>query len=190
MLDVGTGSGRSLARLAPHAGALIGVDSEAAMLAVARDNLKRDGLSAARLVAGDAAHLPLAADSVDVVTAITLASLYYCEPTEAFCREAERVTRPGGVVVTVNIAPRWYGGDLAEVVLGMPRSEMEPSEREAALAACGYSWFDYYSVADYGSVENAVATYGFIFGRRVIAHIRENGIRRVRWKTRVHYRSV
>jgi len=190
VLDVGTGSGRSIARLVPHAGEVIGLDVEAAMLAVARTNLVGGGLEGVRLVAGDSAQLPLAADSIDVVTAITLASLYYYEPTVAFCREAERVTRPGGVVITVNIAPRWYGGELAEVVLGMPRSEMQPTEREAALVDCGFEWLDYFSDADYGSVENTVATYGFIFGKRVIAHIRENGIQRVRWKTRVHFKRM
>jgi len=190
VLDVGTGSGRSIARLAPRAGEVIGLDIEAAMLAVARTNLVSIGLEGVRLVAGDSAQLPLVTDSVDAVTAITLASLYYYEPTVAFCREAERVARPGGVVITVNIAPRWYGGELAEVVLGMPRSEMQPTEREAALADCGFEWFDYFSVADYGSVEDTVATYGFIFGRRAIARIRDEGIHSVRWKTRVHYKRV
>ena len=43
---------------------------------------------------------------------------------------------------------------------------------------------------DYGTVERAVRTYGFIHSKRVIDHIREHNITNIRWKTRVRFKTV
>ena len=33
-----------------------------------------------------------------------------------FIGQARRVVRPGGVIVSVDVAPGWYGGELAGIV--------------------------------------------------------------------------
>ncbi|MGD9734043.1 MAG: class I SAM-dependent methyltransferase [Solirubrobacterales bacterium] len=103
LLDLGTGSGGLLRRLARRAGApreAIGVDSSPAMLA------RAPALPAGwLLLQGDAAHLPFPAGSFDIVTAAYL--LHLLEPAEraAVLAEARRVIRSAGRLVAVTIAP-------------------------------------------------------------------------------------
>lgn len=103
LLDLGTGTGALLRRLAGRAEApdeAVGVDSSAAMLR--RAPAMPEGW---RLVQADAAHLPFPACSFDVVTAAYL--LHLLEPAEraAVLAEAHRVVRPAGRLVAVTIAP-------------------------------------------------------------------------------------
>jgi len=44
-------------------------------------------------------------------------------------------------------------------------------------------------VQDYETTEHAVRTYGFIFGSRAIAALRERGQARIRWVWRLRYRA-
>ena len=98
----------------------------------------------------------------------------------------ERVAKPGGLVLRVDVAPGWYGGQLEPVITGRPRDETAPEgSRDAVLAALGYDAIDFFMDQDYGSVERAVRTYGFIHGKRVIEHIREHAVTRIRWKGRI-----
>jgi hypothetical protein len=49
----------------------------------------------------------------------------------------------------------------------------------------GFDWWDVDVVADYGTGGEAVATYGFIFGRQAIEYLREHQISRIGWRLRV-----
>ena len=97
LLDAGCGTGQLLARIAdarPQAG-LVGVDLVPAMLTLARRRLGARAL----LIRGDAAALPLAAASVDVVTSI---SMLHCLPEPALALAGfHRVLRPGGRLVRI-----------------------------------------------------------------------------------------
>jgi SAM-dependent methyltransferase len=96
VLDVGCGNGRYLTALAGrgHAGPVLGVDLSLGMLRTAGGR---------RLIAGDAAALPLRDGSVDVALAPHM--LYHVPDPAAAVRELHRVLRPGGrVVVVLNCA--------------------------------------------------------------------------------------
>lgn len=193
VVDVGAGTGLSSFELAGYARLVIGVEPEAAMRQVAARRAGELGLENVRFVGGAAEALPLADRSVDAVTAITLASLYSEENILAFFAEAERVIRPGGAVISADLAPGWYGGELAEVIQddAMRRENSHFDElRSRLFAEHGYAFFDFSAEQDYGSVENAVQTYGFIFGRRAIAHLRRHRQQTIRWLIRVHYKLI
>ncbi|NIK58207.1 class I SAM-dependent methyltransferase [Kribbella shirazensis] len=94
LLDVACGTGvvaRSAADRVGSTGAVIGLDLNPAMLAVARD--VRPELD---WRAGDAGEIPFADDDFDVVTC-QAGLMFFPDPTAAL-REMGRVTRPGGVV--------------------------------------------------------------------------------------------
>ena len=96
--DIGCGNGAYLAELARrgHTGPLAGVDLSAGMLRAARNRAP-----AARLLAGDAAALPLRDGACDLTLAMHM--LYHVPGPLAAVRELRRVTRRGGqLLVALN----------------------------------------------------------------------------------------
>ena len=98
VLDVGPGDGwPSLPMAAARPDAeVLGVDPSPRRTQTCRANAARLGLANARFVTADAAALPLADGSVDLVTAA--ASLEEASAPEAVFAELRRVLRPGGAL--------------------------------------------------------------------------------------------
>jgi SAM-dependent methyltransferase len=88
---------------APFFARAVGIDASPAMLAVARANLDRAGVSNAQVRLGDIYNLPLPRDSFDVVTIHQV--LHYLDGPERALAEAARVLRPGGRLLVVDFAP-------------------------------------------------------------------------------------
>lgn len=177
VVDLGSGSGRSVFVLAEYARSVVGIESEPAMRAVAERVVAERHLPNIRFIAGTAEALPLPDDSADVVTSFT-------GPGDL--AEVIRVLRPGGLFVRVDIAPGWYGGDLS-CVIGHPTLESEEASR-AMIEQEGFSFEDVDTVQEYGTSDAMIATYGFIFGKRAIDHIRATGRTSVRWRFRLHWK--
>ena len=191
ILDVGSGTGLSTFELASKAYRITGLEPEPAMLDIAIQSADVLKIENVEFVCGRAEGIPLKDGAVDMVTAITLASLYTEENIRAFTNEAERVVRKGGGIVLIDISPGWYGGNLAPVILGKA-SRVLPEEdlRDTILTAAGYQHRDFYNLQDYGTVENIIETYGFIFGMKAIQYIQSNHTTIIKWKWRVHYKNV
>ncbi len=98
IVDVGCGTGATLATLAEY-GEVIGVDRSQHALHYCQERGHH------RLVRGDGAALPLADESVDVVTALDL--LEHIADDAGAVREFVRVLRPGGVLVVTVPAGDW-----------------------------------------------------------------------------------
>lgn len=103
LLDLGTGTGRMLELLGGAAERVVGLDLSHEMLAVARANLARAGLSRALLRQGDVYALPVPTDSFDLV--IIHQVLHFLEDGARAIREATRALRPGGRLLVVDFAP-------------------------------------------------------------------------------------
>jgi len=104
LIDVGTGVGHTLRRVAPSFISAIGVDATREMLEAGRGVLAGAGIANAILVQADATALPIASRSADVVTS-RLAAHHFADAAAAF-REIARILRPGGLFVLVdNYAP-------------------------------------------------------------------------------------
>jgi len=112
--DVGCGDGFHLPRFAETARRVVGVEPHPPLVRGARARVSE--LASVEVLAGSAQRLPLPDADVDVVHARTA---YFfgpgCEPGLA---EADRVLRPGGVLVIVDLDVRnrpygdWMRGDL------------------------------------------------------------------------------
>jgi len=103
LLDLGTGTGRMLELLHPLYARAIGIDTSSDMLAVARANLDRAGITNAQVRLGDIHNLPFERNSFDVVTIHQV--LHYLDDPERAIAEAARVMRPGGRLLVVDFAP-------------------------------------------------------------------------------------
>jgi ubiquinone/menaquinone biosynthesis C-methylase UbiE len=102
LLDIGTGTGEVLALLAPRVRQAIGIDNSRDMLALARDRITGAGLSSASLRLGDMYALPLADQSVDLVTVHLV--LHFADAPERVVAEASRVLKTGGRTIIVDFA--------------------------------------------------------------------------------------
>ncbi len=187
VVDVGSGTGLSTFKLAKHADFVIGIEIEEAMLSVATERAKECGVENVRFDLGDAEHLSLEDNSVDAAVAMTLAD----RDVRRVAMEMERVVRPGGLVLRVDVAPGWYGGELGPVISGKPRDETPvKGARDDILAGLGYEAMDVFMDQDYGAVERVVRTYGFIHSERVIDYIREHNVTTIRWKFRARFKTI
>jgi SAM-dependent methyltransferase len=104
IVDVGTGVGHTLRRLAPSFRSAVGVDATLEMLEAGRGVLAGAGVANALLVQANATALPIRSGAADVVTS-RLAAHHFADAASAF-REIARILRPGGLFVLVdNYAP-------------------------------------------------------------------------------------
>ncbi len=102
LLDIGTGTGRILEILASRVGRGVGIDLSNGMLAVARSNIERAGLSNIHVRKGDMYRLPVRDASVDL--AILHLVLHYSDDPLEVIREAGRVLSPGGRLIIIDFA--------------------------------------------------------------------------------------
>jgi len=97
VLDLGSGGGIDVllsARRVGPTGKAYGLDMTDEMLALARENQQKAGVTNVEFLKGTIEHIPLPADSVDVVISNCVINL--SSDKDAVLREAFRVLRPGG----------------------------------------------------------------------------------------------
>ncbi|HMB12213.1 MAG TPA: metalloregulator ArsR/SmtB family transcription factor [Saliniramus sp.] len=103
LIDLGTGTGRMLGRLAPLARRAVGLDASHAMLSVARANLEKAGVGRVELRQGDIHAPPVEENAFDLV--IIHQVLHYLDDPARALREAARLVSPGGRMLIVDFAP-------------------------------------------------------------------------------------
>ncbi len=135
LLDVGTGTGQVLRLLGHRVSRALGVDGSREMLAVARANLESANLFHCQVRQGDILALPVADESMDVVTIHHV--LHFLDDPGRAIREAARTLRADGHALIVDFAPH-----DAEVLrqahahrrLGFSDEEVRTWCRQAGLA--------------------------------------------------------
>lgn len=138
LLDAGTGTGRMLELLAPHAKRAVGVDSSPEMLAIARDMLLRHTLPHAQVRLADTYRLPFEAGGTatgfDVVVFHQV--LHYLDDPAAAVAEAARVLKRGGRLLIADFAPHdleFLRDDYAHRRLGFSDKEVQGWFQAAGL---------------------------------------------------------
>lgn len=134
MLDLGTGTGRLLEILAPLYRRGVGIDMSREMLAVARANLDRAGVSHAQVRQGDIFAPPVGRDGFDLITVHQV--LHYLDDPGRALKEAARLLRPGGKLVVVDFAPHeleFLRSEHAHQRLGFADRQIEEWFTEAGL---------------------------------------------------------
>lgn len=103
LIDLGTGTGRTLEVLADLYERGVGVDVNPSMLAYARAKLRREGLQRAQVRHGDIYNLSF--DDRIADTVIMHQVLHFLSDPARAIREAARVLAPGGRLLIVDFAP-------------------------------------------------------------------------------------
>lgn len=114
IIDMGAGTGRLTRLLAPFVRSVRAFDTSAAMLSVARAQLRTDGMYNARVIVADHRALPAANHSADLV--ISGWSICYTVVWEQDWQtelgkaltEMQRVARPGGTLIIVETQGTGY----------------------------------------------------------------------------------
>ena len=107
VLEIGTGKGRFLVRLARHVKTVTRVDISAEEQRCARLNARYAGVEKKiRFVLRDAGRLPWEAGTFDA--AVTMNAMHHIAHFKRVLGEMVRVVRPGGKIVLADFSPRGF----------------------------------------------------------------------------------
>ncbi len=143
VLDLGSGGGidvlLSAKRVGPT-GKAYGLDMTEEMLALARENQRRAGVSNVEFLKGEIENIPLPENSVDVVISNCVINL--SADKDRVLREAFRVLRPGGRFAVSDVVVR---GPVpaairrnVELWVGCVAGALDESDYRAKLEAAGF----------------------------------------------------
>ena len=141
-LDAGTGTGRMLELIAPHATRAVGIDVSPDMLSIARDRLLRGNLQNAQVRLADTYRLPFPNGGTGAGFDVVLFHqvLHYLDDPGAAVAEAARVMAPGGRLLIADFAPHkleFLRDEFAHRRLGFSDREVEGWFSAANLANTG-----------------------------------------------------
>jgi ubiquinone/menaquinone biosynthesis C-methylase UbiE/DNA-binding transcriptional ArsR family regulator len=134
LLDLGTGTGRTLALFAGRYERGLGLDVNQAMLAYAEGTIARAKLANAQVRHGDIYHVALPDACADAVVVHQV--LHYLPEPGLAIREAARVTAPGGRLLIVDFAPHeheFLREEHAHARLGFSDAQMRQWMVDAGL---------------------------------------------------------
>jgi arsenite methyltransferase len=148
VLDLGSGGGIDVllsARRVGPTGKAYGLDMTDDMLALARENQRKSGVTNVEFLKGEIEHIPLPDGSVDVIISNCVINL--SADKDAVLREAFRVLKPGGRFAVSDVVVR--GGDIPgdvrksmELWIGCVAGALEEAEYRGKLAAAGFAQVD------------------------------------------------
>ena len=143
VLDLGSGGGIDVllsARRVGPTGKVYGLDMTDEMLALARDNQRKAGVTNVEFLKGDIEHIPLPDNSVDVVISNCVINLSSDKPQ--VLREAFRVLRPGGRFAVSDVVVRGeVPADIrrsVELWVGCVAGALEEGQYRTYLSAAGF----------------------------------------------------
>jgi SAM-dependent methyltransferase len=147
VLDLGSGGGIDVllsARRVGPTGKAYGLDMTDEMLALARENQKRSGLSNAEFLKGEIENIPLPDDSVDVIISNCVINL--SANKDRVLEEAFRVLKPGGRFAVSDVVVR---GEVPDEIrksmllwVGCIAGALGDQEYVAKLARAGFEGID------------------------------------------------
>lgn len=144
VLDLGSGGGIDVllsARRVGPAGTVYGLDMTDDMLALARENQQRAGVTNVEFLKGTIESIPLPDNAVDVIVSNCVINLSVDK--DAVFREAFRVLKPGGRLAVSDVVVR---GEVNETVrrsmelwVGCVAGALEESDYVTRLARAGFT---------------------------------------------------
>jgi len=159
VLDLGSGGGIDVllsARRVGPTGKAYGLDMTDDMLALARENQRQAGVTNVEFLKGEIEHIPLPANSVDVIISNCVINL--SADKAQVLREAFRVLKPGGRFAVSDVVVRGAVPDAVRksmlLWVGCIAGALEQEDYRAKLATAGFSAIDFEETRVY-NVEDA-----------------------------------
>ena len=147
VLDLGSGGGIDVllsARRVGPTGKAYGLDMTDEMLALARENQQKSGLTNVEFLKGEIEQIPLPDDSVDVIISNCVINL--STDKDRVLAQAFRVLKPGGRFAVSDVVVR---GEVpaairrnVELWIGCVAGALDESDYRARLAAAGFEDID------------------------------------------------
>lgn len=148
VLDLGSGGGIDVllsARRVGPTGKAYGLDMTDEMLALARENQRKSGLTNAEFLKGEIEHIPLPDNSVDVIISNCVINL--SADKDRVLAEAFRVLKPGGRFAVSDVVMR--GDEVPEAIrrsmelwIGCVAGALEENTYRAKMASAGFDRID------------------------------------------------
>ncbi len=143
VLDLGSGGGIDVllsARRVGPTGFAFGLDMTDEMLALAEENKRKSGLGNVQFLKGEIEHIPLPANSVDVIISNCVINL--SADKDQVLREAFRVLKPGGRFAVSDVVVR---GEVPQAIrrsmnlwIGCVAGALSQAEYLSKLRAAGF----------------------------------------------------
>ncbi|NEU29431.1 class I SAM-dependent methyltransferase [bacterium LRH843] len=128
VLDVGCGTGRLLARGVSDAHKLIGIDLSKEMIEASKKLLISNKAQNSELLVGDAYHLPLANEKIDI--ALSTCVMFLLPEPEKGIAEISRVVKKGGIIAMLNPSTEMSEATATNYAV---KEKLEGFERESLL---------------------------------------------------------
>ncbi len=135
VLDIGTGTGYLLPLLCRQFVRVTAVDPSRSMLSLARQRAQKEGLGNVDFRFGRLENLPLEASTIDAALAILV--LHHARDMSAALAELQRVVKPGGILLTVDLAP--HSLELFQREMADPVRGLDPVRLVEAMTAAGWT---------------------------------------------------
>lgn len=194
VLDVAAGTGRSAFAMAKHAAHVVGVEPSASMRHVAIARMGERRVPNVEFLEGSTNDMPALEPAFDLVTS------FHGVPFFNAAQDAEnraevlglvtmvrRYLRPGASIAFVTATSGWLHEFMGNAPEGTPIFARDANGRmEAAMADFGFRWTDALLQVDFGSLDEALATYGFIYGPAAIDWLLARRSPVVEWGNRVY----
>jgi len=190
VLDVGSGTGKSTFEIAKYAEYVVGVEPWVEMRAFAIKQQARLGIRNVAFVDGTGENLPAFSENIfDHAVSVYGVPILWEDATrrrrdcDAFIRSCHRVVKPGGYIIVVSTTPGWRPDHLR-------RAKPRRYSLDDLLGPHGFAHRDVAVVLDYGSVDEALRTYGFIYGEPAIDYLLDRQTPRLNWSLRIYVTRV
>ena len=179
--DVGAGTGRSTHAAARLADKVYAIDPFKSVLTFNEREANRLGLDNIEFLPATRSEIPLEDDCVDVV----IAAWADVDHMEAF-----RILRPGGLLAHMHRQDQWFAGEVTTALIGGEATiDTEAPPTDTVLDGLVHV-HDFPYVADYGTVDDAVAIYGRLIGPAAAQYLRERNRHAVAWALRIYWMRV
>lgn len=189
VLDIASGTGKNAFEHAKLARSVIGIEPFETMRDFATARARARGVTNVEFRDGIAEDLSMfGEDSFDVAVSMYGAPFPW-DTNDSFVRGCERVVRSGGHIVVVGTPPNWRPAYARSpsVPFGNPEAQQAVDHR---LGQLGFSVHDSVVDLDYGTEQEALETFGFIYGPAAIDHILDNKTSHQEWALRTYIKRV
>jgi ubiquinone/menaquinone biosynthesis C-methylase UbiE len=163
VLDIGSGTGKSTFEIAKYADYVVGVEPWVEMRAFAINQQERLDIRNVAFIDGTGESLPaFEEDAFNHAVSVYGIPILWEDATrrqgdcDAFIRSCHRVVKSKGYIIVVATTPDWTPDHRR-------RTKNPPYSLDDLLGPHEFTHRDVTVVLDYGSVEEALRTYGFIF---------------------------